>query len=377
MLWSFYSNGANVRVGILSGFKPNSVLLITPIGNYEVYAQGEKICNFITGTNLTLTANQNVIQLKNADQIIGEYSQLRLVAIGNNNSFKIQVLCPLNGDGIYEDNLQITASNSILKLINSLDLDRYVAGVVESEAGHTQFSEFAKVQSIICRTYALGHFRRHASEGFQLCDNVHCQVYKGKCRFDAIILNAVKATSQKVICSKNQKLIIGAFYSNCGGQTCNSEDVWNETVLYLKSVTDTFCLHQPHATWTKEFTVKDWKTYLTKTSQAKFTNDSLKKDSTSFNRQVNQSPIYYIYKDAVVPLMRLRTDLGFRSTKFSITQKKDTLFFKGYGYGHGVGLCQEGAIRMAQLGYNYEDIIKFYFQDVRVINVDALSFLNE
>lgn len=69
-----------------------------------------------------------------------------------------------------------------------------------------------------------------------------------------------------------------------------------------------------------------------------------------------------------LPLKKIRDDFNLNSTFFSVCLKEDSILFVGRGFGHGVGLCQEGAIEMAQLGFHCEEILHFYFRDTRVID---------
>ena len=117
----------------------------------------------------------------------------------------------------------------------------YIAGVSESESGKKDnILEYYKVQAIICRTYALKNSGKHIKEGYNLCDQEHCQVYKGRCTNPEILL-AVSKTTGIIIVDRYNQPINAAFHANCGGQTLNSEDVWSKPLDYLKSVPDTFC----------------------------------------------------------------------------------------------------------------------------------------
>ena len=82
-------------------------------------------------------------------------------------------------------------------------------------------------------------------------------------------------------------------------------------------------------------------------------------------------------KNIKIPLKDIRTDFNFKSTFFSIEDAGDVLIFKGKGFGHGIGLCQEGAIRMAKTGYSYSEIIHYYFFEVNIINLNMLSFFKD
>jgi stage II sporulation protein D len=73
-------------------------------------------------------------------------------------------------------------------------------------------------------------------------------------------------------------------------------------------------------------------------------------------------------------LKKVRNDLKLKSTFFSISEKDGYVVFTGRGFGHGVGLSQEGAMRMAKLGYNYKDILHYYYNDIHLIPLAALNF---
>src|SRR6185436_12930124 len=95
-------------------------------------------------------------------------------------------------------------------------------------------------------------------------DREHCQVFRAKSRFNDLIQKAVKETKGIVLADSKNQLIIGAFHSNCGGQTMDAKDAWSTDVSYLKSVNDTFCLRSLHATWKKMIDKKTWLEYLKK-----------------------------------------------------------------------------------------------------------------
>ena len=76
-------------------------------------------------------------------------------------------------------------------------------------------------------------------------------------------------------------------------------------------------------------------------------------------------------------LTRVRSELGLRSTFFSIEPDSNQLLLFGKGFGHGVGLCQEGGIVMARKEYSYVDILKFYYNSVFIVNQRAILFFKE
>jgi stage II sporulation protein D len=102
--------------------------------------------------------------------------------------------------------------------------------------------------------------------------------------------------------------------------------------------------------------------------------DSLQMNNATSFTQSNGRSIYFVEKDLKIPLKIIRADFQLKSTYFSVEQKGEMVVFSGKGYGHGVGLCQEGAMRMAKLNYSYKDILKYYYKDVHLVDQTALNY---
>jgi stage II sporulation protein D len=138
-------------------------------------------------------------------------------------------------------------------------------------------------------------------------------------------------------------------------------------------VRDTFCINARNAHWEKEVNKKIWIKYLRKKIP--------QLDSTGLIRNYNfaqpQRIRDFIVRDIKIPLKEIRSDFNLKSTYFSVEDAGETLIFKGKGFGHGIGLCQEGAIRMAKTGYSYSDIIHYYFKNVNIVNLNSLYFFKD
>ena len=78
-----------------------------------------------------------------------------------------------------------------------------------------------------------------------------------------------------------------------------------------------------------------------------------------------------------LPTRQIRTDLHLKSAIFSIQLEGQAVVFYGKGYGHGVGMCQEGSLRMAQQGFSYKQIIAYYYQRVHLVNTQVLGYLHQ
>jgi stage II sporulation protein D len=368
---------ATVTVRILTVKVVNSFIFSPLRGSYNIYGDGLKLSDCDASGIYEMSIEGDSILLKTFEKTIGTFSSLKMTANDPDGSFKIRSVIPQTKVRMYDDNLTVslTPDKKQFLLINKVDLEKYIAGVVESESGTKSGVEYYKLQSILCRTYLLAHMNRHVLEGFEVCDDVHCQAYLSK-PSKAEISESVFNTMGEIVVDGDLNLITAAFHSNCGGETCNSQDVWAVSTSYLKSVHDTFCLHQPHAHWRRTVALEDWKAYL----QLKHkypVDDSLKLSSaTTFNQSACRA-IYFMDRNLKIPLKTIRADFQLKSTYFSVEQKGDMIVFNGRGYGHGVGLCQEGAMEMARLNYTYKDILNFYYKDVYLVNLNALNYFKQ
>jgi stage II sporulation protein D len=258
-----------------------------------------------------------------------------------------------------DDNLSITVYNEALRLINRIGLEKYISGTVEAEGGSVAFPEYYKAQAVIARTFAIKNFHRHAHEGFNLCDGVHCQAYNGKSRMNRQIYASVLATKDEILTDLNGKPAIAAYHACCGGITASASVEWNRNLPYLVPVKDPFCSGSKHHSWTKTIPLKEWITYLEK-SDYYTSSDNLYKFNDSGRHK------YLDEKNKRLPLAEIRKAFQLKSSYFYVTAESDQITFHGHGYGHGLGLCQEGGMEMARVGYTYVDILMFYYRNVKI-----------
>jgi stage II sporulation protein D len=363
-----------ISVKILSQTKIKELLIAPEKGTYQVIADGKNIITIDAQNALKVTIIDDVIELKAFEKNLGRFSFVKLISFEDEKSLKVKPINPERKGRFFNDNLSISIENGLLRLINDSKLDNYIAGVSEAEAGSRSTPEFYKVQSILARTYALSHINKHQPEGFNLCDQTHCQAFFGRTS-EADILQAVVATKGKVVVDENMNLIDAAFHSNSGGQTANSEDVWGKPMSYLRSIKDSFSLKMPNSKWQRKMSAQDWLSYLkikhnypVEDSNARWLATHFKQDSRKANLE------YYGIK---VPLKNVRNDFQLKSTFFSIETTGDTLVFNGRGFGHGIGMCQEGAMRMTKMGYSYQEVLSFYYRNVHLIDIKDLNFYKD
>jgi stage II sporulation protein D len=373
------SFSAIVSVRILTSRVINTFIFSPLSGTYKVIADGRLISDVgDEGSEIfQMSISGDSILVKTFEKTIGKFSSVKFFGMEPSSSFKIKAVVPESKLRMYDENLEVVLSpdKKQFLLINKVDLEKYICGVVESESGTKTSIEYYKLQSILCRTYLLANLNRHIADGYQVCDDVHCQAYLSKTK-EEDIASAVTATKGLVVVDNDLNLITAAFHSNCGGQTVNSQDVWSVSTSYLKSVKDTFCMKMPHAKWQRSIPLEDWKSYLQ--LKHKYPVDDTVKMNTANNFfQNNGRSIYFIDKDLKIPLKIIRADFQLKSTYFSVEQKGENVIFNGRGYGHGVGLCQEGAMRMAKQKISYKNILSFYYRDVHLVDLSALSYFRQ
>jgi stage II sporulation protein D len=162
--------------------------------------------------------------------------------------------------------------------------------------------------------------------------------------------------------------IMAVFHSNSGGQTANSEDVWGKAIYYLRSVNDPYSIGQNSYSWQKTMPRTEWLEYLRKNYEYPINIPSEVKQVTSFQQAARRA---YLVDN--ISLRKVREDLKLRSTFFNISEQDDQIVFSGKGFGHGVGMSQEGAMNMARQGFNYIDILKFYYLGIEITTLDQIS----
>jgi len=369
-----YTSNEIVNIKIFSQLKIQSFTFSADIGSYSVWANGVEIVNSSKFPLIKFSYTNDSVEVKTFENVIGKYKRIKISSPDLIKSFRLKLILPDRKPRFYDENLFITAELGDLKCINEISLDNYIAGVVQAESGRRSFQEFYKVQAILARTFALSHLQKHIAEEFNLCDYTHCQAYFGKTT-ELDIMKAVTDTKGKVVVDDNLNLIDAAFHSNSGGQTANSEDVWGSKLSYLRSVNDSFSTKMPNAKWERKMAKEDWLSYLQLKHNYPIQDSNARWLALTF-KQDSRKP-YIEANNVRVPLKNVRTDLQLKSTFFSIFSQGDTIVFKGKGFGHGVGMCQEGAMRMAKLGYKCPEVINFYYQKTQLIDLHKLSFFKD
>ncbi|MCB9494455.1 MAG: SpoIID/LytB domain-containing protein [Desulfobacteraceae bacterium] len=259
----------------------------------------------------------------------------------------------------YTGKIILNQNNGKIEVINILDLGSYLKSVVPSEMPDSWHHEALKAQAVASRTYALFMIEQNKNNSYHMESGILSQVYKGIDNISANSSLAVEETDSQFILFEN-KPVLAAFHSNSGGFTDDPRYFWRKNFSYLKPRNDPFT---PLNEWKVFFsfdelskllfmdTVRIKKVIIAeRTPSGRATRLKFKTDSGSL----------YLNGE------KLREKLGFytvKSTLFKLKNTKNGLEITGRGFGHGIGMSQWGAKIMAEKGYNYKDIVRYYYSD--------------
>ncbi|TAH62997.1 MAG: SpoIID/LytB domain-containing protein [Gottschalkiaceae bacterium] len=361
---------------------------------------------------LMFSINDN-IHLSSLNQYEG------LVKVGNNN---------------YRDFITFFIKDNEVTVINNIEIQHYLYGVVPKEMYPGWPLEALKAQAIAAKNYTLLNMNKHSNEGYNLCNTQHCQVYGGYDVEHIMTNRAVDETIGRIL-TYNDKLVNTYYHASSGGNTESSENIWSESVPYLRGVADDFSLGSPYDSWQFVISKEEVRERLLEIGIDLGDITSIEVVSTSQNGRVQELLIKGVLRSEILKKERTRQIFGttnIKSTWFEVMLqgesgkitikdiyifninngevKKQTLnnlsvmsvnglysidsssltknivitdgvssnevssiennniansygkyVFNGRGWGHGVGMSQWGAKKMAELGYSYIDILEYYY----------------
>lgn len=353
---TFSAFAEKVKVRLYSNTTIKTLNVSFDLGYYNLYADGDQIIEDMVGEgrSVIIRPEGKMLHVSVNETDYGTFSSIHLEATDT-----ACILC-LNPEGnkqrTYEGNLEVkTLKNGSLLLVNEVEFETYIAGVVQSEI-YGKKSDIFRIQAIISRTWALRNMGKHQADGYNFCDHVHCQAYLNRCIRPDIMMGAIQSSGETLV-DQFGGLIETPFHSNSGGETANSEDVWRTALPYLRSVEDTFSFHMKQSDWVKTISMDRWLSYFAKTHKIDIQDSALRDTLLHFTQEHRKVRLLGI------PLTRIRVDWQLKSTFFSVSvdSASNNVVLNGHGYGHGVGLSQEGTIRMVELGIPYDSILRHYY----------------
>lgn len=310
--------------------------------------------------NGELITDRNKINIKNIDgKVYIDNTAYDKVDIVNNGIMTI-------GKNKYYGDLYIKSIDSKIQIVNFVDIEKYLLGVVPFEMPSSFPLEALKAQTVIARSYAQTNINRRKKE-FDLYDDTRSQMYSGipKNKLNNVE-KAIMETSGEVITYKGV-VIDALFHSYSGGYTASAKEVYGNDIDYLKPVEDVYSKSVPISvlTWTytipksqleKElgFTPFDYDIEYTESNRVKYI--LLYNEDRSLSKKYTGAEFRRKYSTSQI-----------KSTAYNIDIQDGSIKVIGSGFGHGVGFSQWSSKTMAEdEKMSYEDIINFFYTGVKL-----------
>lgn len=423
----------NIKIGSSVDFYKQFTLISESGFNFYEMINKDRSIYYIKDSTITASLN-----FEGNIDIFGMDNELLYTIPGNGSviigSESIQQLVVNVNKNNYRDYITFISVGNKLSLINHVQIEHYLYGVVPKEMPATWPIESLKAQAVVARSFALSNINKHKNEGFNLCDSTCCQVYKAYDNENANTNIAVNDTSG-IYVYYNGNVASTPYHSSSGGYTEDSEIAWGGSLPYLIAIKDIYSEGVSANNWTIKMTPIEIANKLSLSGINIGQIQDIQISKTSSANRVLELKIVGSLGNQTITGNKIRTILGntiLKSTLFRIEKSGDSsskktyvidgsslnpiavninsayildgkgnnsanrssvsralnnermstigdsvsigpmiFTFNGLGNGHGVGMSQYGAMEMAKLGYNYEDIIKHYYTGVDIINING------
>lgn len=257
----------------------------------------------------------------------------------------------------YRGGMRLIASEGRILIVNVLDLEEYLRGVVPAEMQASWPLEALKAQAVAARSYALTELAPEAD--YDICATVECQHYGGAGAEHARSDQAVLETAGQVI-TYGGRVATAYYHADSGGMLASGAEVWGDDEPYLPAQPDVPS-SSPHGSWRYRLEPAAVAASLRAKGYDLGEVTGLRVLAYSDSGRVAQAEVQGARGSAVLEgpeLTKLLRDWGLKSTRFSMAEP---LVAVGHGWGHGVGMSQYGALALAQAGYGYQQILAFYY----------------
>ncbi|MDP3789265.1 MAG: SpoIID/LytB domain-containing protein [Candidatus Omnitrophota bacterium] len=261
-----------------------------------------------------------------------------------------------------------------LLIINHLDVEDYISGVLYHEVSHLWPMEALKAQAIASRTFAVYKTIESIGKDYDLTSDIYSQVYGGRTSEKYRTNRAVRETAGKILVYKD-KVLPAYFHATCGGHTEDASLLWNADLPPLKGRPCNYCSQSPHFKWVATMPLAEIERKLDAGGyKVKDIRDITIPSRDTSGRVVIVNVISSLGTEKI-PANKFRLALDpnrLRSTNFEISVRGRTVIFNGRGWGHGVGMCQWGVYYMSKKGFLCDKILQFYYPGATVADMKYL-----
>lgn len=274
--------------------------------------------------------------------------------------------------------IRVQVREGAARVVREVPLEDYVAATALSEVHPGRGDEGVaarvfEVQAVIARTYVVSSRGRHAKDGFDVCSTTHCQVYEPArlrtSRWSAAVRAAVQRTAGKLLWFAEAPAL-AVFHADCGGHTSDASSVWGGIApAYLSGATDNGPAGNAHIDWTFETPAPALRAALNADARTAVGTTLDRIEVAGRDRAGRAEKILLrgtrtfvvrgeVFREVLTRALGVRT---LRSTLFTVKKSRDAFTFSGKGFGHGVGLCQSGALARLKAGTSTDDVLEHYF----------------
>jgi len=275
-------------------------------------------------------------------------------------------------------NIVTSEKNIGCDLINEIPLEKYISSLLSKEMSPKWPIEALKAQAVAARSYAY-----HKMVSQQVSKTKGFKAYydlenSEKHQVNGSFFDTTKSTQKAASETQGEILVVGLsevtpifFHSKCGGKTLRPDQVWSKNIKGYRSVNCPFCHKHGTKPWKYRIKKRKFNTLLDDTLKSFYDNRFTSKDDkmiriTPDNKNNVSLRVYDDEKLLIIKKSRLRAILGRKkapSNYYHLKENSNEMILEGKGFGHGVGMCQYGALELARRGYTYKQILSHYFPE--------------
>ncbi|MBU5669016.1 SpoIID/LytB domain-containing protein [Peptoniphilus sp. MSJ-1] len=342
----------DIKVG--PSIKSKEELILKSDNEFEIITADGSLNSKTKSKELKVIFNGDKINLQSDKFTLNNFPDNGLLLINSNSPINIS-----KTKRNYKGSISFRINDKKLDVINNIDMENYLKGVLPKEMSPSFPLEALKAQALCSRSFAINNYNKYIKKGYNLDDTTNSQVYYGSDVEKESTNKAVELTKEEIV-NYNGKVASTIFGASSGGFIASANEVWGgNNHPYLISKED------PYSTYTWEYELKDSdlnKLNIKNAYDCKIecSNDSKRTSNITFSTPKGE---------VAFRGNEFRSKLGntkVKSTLFEVDLNNGKINIKGKGYGHGVGMSQYGAVEMAKKGFNYKEIIEFYFPGTEI-----------
>lgn len=270
---------------------------------------------------------------------------------------------------LYRGAISLVARDSVLLVVNRLDLEDYLRGVVPAEMQASWPQEALKAQAIAARSYVLNSLE--PLREYDICATTHCQVYRGTALENPLSDQAI-ADTRGLVLTYGGTFARTYYHSDSGGVLASSSEVWGEDLPYLQARSDVHA-DTPHRRWSQRIDAGQLAGALRAAGVEIGTPTGLTILSFTSSGRVHGLQVQGTTGTASFSgneTTALLRGIGLKSTRMTVT---GPLTVSGDGWGHGVGMSQYGARTLAQAGHDFDEILAFYYPSTQLSRLSVVG----